>query len=890
LPETRTKQLKQYQGELEQQLQEKTIKLSKLETLLRNTLEDNPNLLTVIDEDFRVILSNWRGHEDIPLEERQRHPRCYEVFMRRKTPCNFCPVLEIFRSDQSKGTPKTSQTDGTKRKIWGYPLFDEEGKVFVVVEYVSDIPCKWVEEALGECKQQHCALFENKHAVMLLIDPESAKIVDANPAACSFYGYTKKILTRKKLTEINTLPERQLFQEMEMVKSGEKHHFHFRHRLADGTIRDVETFCGPVTVRGKVLLYSIVNDITKRKRTEESLRYANRALKALSSCNETLIHATTEEQLLFQICRLIVEVAGYHFAWVGLAESDEAKSVRPAAKYGHEEGYLEKLNVTWADNEKGQGLTGKAIRSGRPSILRNIVEDPSFKPWCDLVLKRGYASTIALPLLVKDRAFGALRIYAQEPNAFGDDEILLLHNLANNLAYGIIALRESAERKQAEAKLRENESRLNHLAYHDTLTSLPNRSLFQDRLEQALAKARRLGRQVALLFLDLDRFKNINDSLNHEMGDQVLREVAKRLKCWARESDTLARMGGDEFAFILEDIRHVSYVGVLARTILDIMPQAITVKNNELYVTSSIGISLFPSDGEDVETLVKCADVAMYRAKEQGRNNYQFYTPDMNARACEFLLLESSLRKALEQEQLILHYQPQFDLVTGRLIGMEALVRWQQPGQDLIPPADFIPLAEESGLIVPMGEWVLHTACAQNKAWQDSGHPPIRVAVNVSGRQFKQPDFVDMVERVLGKTGLDPKWLELEITESVVMENVGEAIMTLTDLKVRGVHLSIDDFGTGYSALSYLKRFPFSKLKIDRSFVCDVTTDPTDAAIGVSIIALAHSMNLEVIAEGVETEKQLSFLLEKGCEQGQGYFFSPPLPAGEIEGFFKGSS
>lgn len=461
-----------------------------------------------------------------------------------------------------------------------------------------------------------------------------------------------------------------------------------------------------------------------------------------------------------------------------------------------------------------------------------------------------------------------------------------LWNRDGTLQAVIEASRDITERVEAEASLRGNEERLKHLAHHDALTGLPNRLLFQDHLQQAMAKSRRSEQQVALLFLDLDRFKNINDSLGHEAGDTLLKEVAARLKSCVRETDTVARLGGDEFVVILEQFKEVQNVATVAQKILKNLQRTIVLKGTEFHITSSIGIGLYPADAVDVDGLMKCADSAMYGAKKQGRNNYQFYTPDMNARTHEFLLLENDLGSALEQGELFATYQPQVDLNSGKLIGLETLLRWQHPRRGLVSPADFIPLVEETGLIVPIGEWVLQTACAQNKAWQDQGHGPVRIAVNVSGRQFKQPGFVDMVDRVLAETGLDPRWLELEITENVIMENYGDAIMTLTDLKVRGIHLSIDDFGTGYSSLRYLKHFPISKLKIDRSFVQDISSDSDVDAIVSSIIVLGHNMNLEVIAEGIETEAQLRFLRERDCEQGQGYLFSRPLPPQDVEFFF----
>ncbi|PLX84987.1 MAG: hypothetical protein C0617_05915 [Desulfuromonas sp.] len=452
----------------------------------------------------------------------------------------------------------------------------------------------------------------------------------------------------------------------------------------------------------------------------------------------------------------------------------------------------------------------------------------------------------------------------------------------------ILAARVASEieRLDTETMLRINEDHLDYFTRYDSLTGLPNRLSFQNSLEEAMGRAQNLGQKMALMILDLDRFRKINDSLGYEIGDGLLKELASRLKGCIRGGDTVARLGGDEFLIILEDIGEIETIREVAGKILETLKQETTVAGQRLFVTTSIGVSHFPSKGVDAEGLMKCADVALYRAKGRGGDTVQVYNPKMNARAHEMLLLERDLHHALAQDQLVLHYQPQFDLNTGRLIGMEALLRWEHPERGLVSPADFIPLAEETGLIVPIGKWVLQTACRQARAWQESGRPPIRMAVNISARQFKSSGFIDTVEQILAETAFDPRWLELEITESVVMEDVERNIMTLTDLKVRGIHLAIDDFETGYSSLSYLKKFPISHLKIDRSFVRDITTDENDAAIAASVIALAQSMNLEVIAEGVETEDQARYLREKGCGQVQGFLFGRPLPAGEAARFF----
>jgi len=443
----------------------------------------------------------------------------------------------------------------------------------------------------------------------------------------------------------------------------------------------------------------------------------------------------------------------------------------------------------------------------------------------------------------------------------------------------LLVIRDISQRKLAETLLRENEERLFFLAHHDNLTELPNRLLCYDRLRQAIARARRAGQLVGLLFIDLDRFKNINDSLGHEIGDMLLREVAKRFSYWVRETDTVARLGGDEFVIILEEIEDARYAAMVAQKLIGILAQPIVVGGHELYISISIGITLFPSDSNDVDGLMKCADIAMYSAKENGRNNYQFYTTKMNRRTREMLDLEGDLRRGLDREQFMLFFQPQFELATGVLVGMEALLRWQHPVRGVVMPDSFIPLAEDNGLIVPLGEWVIHAACRQGKSWQQRGGAPIRVAVNISPRQFRHGNLPKVVSQALEQSGFDPNSLELEITESMIMGNVESAVRIMEELTDMGVRLAIDDFGTGYSSLGHLKHFPISRLKIDKSFIRDISENANDAAIAAAIIALAHSMSLEVIAEGIETEEHLRLLRELGCEQGQGYLFSRPQPA-----------
>ena len=439
-----------------------------------------------------------------------------------------------------------------------------------------------------------------------------------------------------------------------------------------------------------------------------------------------------------------------------------------------------------------------------------------------------------------------------------------------------VYIRDVSEEKRAQDEIR-------LLAFYDRLTDLPNRTLLQDRLATAILRCKREDQKGAVLFLDLDRFKNINDSLGHETGDLVLKEAAARLQACVRDCDTVARLGGDEFIILVDGFDHVLHLHRVAARILTTLGQEFQNQGFPLSITASIGISLIPSDGDQVEDLLKAADTAMYFSKGKGGNAYHFYHPEMNVRVQGQLFLEGALRKALAHREFSVHYQPQYDLATRRPVGFEALARWVLPDFGEVPPSEFIPLAEETGLIIPLGEWILETACTQAKDWLDQSGRPLRMAVNVSGRQFWQGDLVGTVERVLAATAFPPELLELEITESMLMNDVNKAIQRMTQLAAMGVKLSIDDFGTGYSSLAYLQKFPIHALKIDQSFVRGISRDPDDGAIPAAILALARSMRLEVVAEGIENEDQLGFLIEQGCVVGQGYLFSRPLTAAVVK-------
>jgi diguanylate cyclase (GGDEF)-like protein/PAS domain S-box-containing protein len=424
--------------------------------------------------------------------------------------------------------------------------------------------------------------------------------------------------------------------------------------------------------------------------------------------------------------------------------------------------------------------------------------------------------------------------------------------------------------------------RMSYLAQHDDLTDLPNRTLLNERLTQAMALAHRHRRKLAVLFLDGDRFKHINDSLGHAIGDRLLQSVAQRLLACVRSSDTVSRQGGDEFVILLSEVTRPQDAAVSAAKILLALRTPHRIDQHEVHLTVSIGIVTYPDDGTDAETLVRNADFAMYHAKNSGRNNYQFFKPDMNLRAVERQSLENGLRDAMERQEFVLHYQPKMNLKTGAIIGVEALIRWHHPQRGLVPPAQFIPIAEECGFIVPIGRWVLREACHQARAWQDAGLRPMRIAVNVSAVELRAKDFVSGVRAILTESGLEPRYLELELTETFLMQDSKSTAAVLQALKGMGVQLALDDFGTGYSSLSYLKRFPIDTLKIDRSFVRDLTTDADDASIVSAVISMGRSLHMGVVAEGVETREQLAVLQEQSCPEGQGYYFSRPMVAEEV--------
>ncbi len=522
------------------------------------------------------------------------------------------------------------------------------------------------------------------------------------------------------------------------------------------------------------------------------------------------------------------------------------------------DGTIEYVNAAF---ERTTGYPGSEALGRKPNLLKSGVHGTPFyeRLWSTVLEGETFSD-----VFVNRKKAG--EVYYEEKT------ISPLRDSGGRVTHFISTGRDITERMQAQ-------ERLQHIAHHDALTGLPNRILFLDRLNQALIRAHWQKRVVGVMFLDLDRFKNINDTLGHDTGDALLKAMAARLQGCVREGDSVSRLGGDEFAVLLEDVAHAEDISTIAGKILGAFMLPFAIQGHELFITTSIGISMYPTDGTTPATLLKNADAAMYRAKDLGKNNYQFYSADMSAAAFERLTLESSLRRALEREEFVLHYQPQIDLATGKMIAVEALVRWQHPEFGLLAPTQFISIAEETGAIVQVGEWVARKAMVQVRRWREGGLPGLRIAVNVSSRQFNEPHFVEMIAHLIEETGLPPNALELEITESVIMKNAEKTVARLRALHEMGVRFAIDDFGTGYSSLSYLRRFAIHTLKVDKSFIRDITADSGDVEIVKTIIIMARGLKLAVIAEGVETREQLVFLKSHGCHAVQGYLIARPLPA-----------
>jgi diguanylate cyclase (GGDEF)-like protein/PAS domain S-box-containing protein len=802
-----------------------------------------------------------------------------------------------------------------------------------------------VQKALSESELRFRTLAESAPDAILTADGVGT-LLFANRAAENIFGLSVAALIGQPVTSL--IPDYQPHRPR-AAESGVPWRYPVTGRHASGRDLPLEVSFGELVRDGKRLTTVYVRDLSERERAEEAIRESEERFRRAALMSSDLIHECDRENNRIvwfgDIDRIVGHAAGEFprtfEAWTKLIHPDDhARVMASVARHWETaEPFFEEYRVVRQDGEVLHWHhTGTLLRAadGRPSRQIGTITDVSGRRQIEEALKVSekryrmlfernlagvYRSTLDGRILDCNESFARIFGYSSREEVLQqaawdfylkpeDREAALARLLERqNLTNYELCLRRKdgstvwvlesenltegpdgrlsviegttidiTERKRAEEQVK-------HLAFHDPLTNLPNRLLFNDRLTLAVAQAHRHNQKLAVLFLDLDRFKVINDSLGHSVGDELLRQVAERIQEHVREGDTVARLGGDEFTLLVPGITAEEDSAKIARKICNAVHDPFWIDGRELFVTTSLGVSVYPSDGHDAETLVRNADSAMYRAKEQGRDNYQLYTPAMNAKAIERLSLESRLRQAVANDELELHFQPFIDLRTAEVLGAEALIRWRHPELGLIPPGEFIPIAELSGLIVPIGEWVLRTACAAARKWHQNGFPQMTVSVNLSSRQFQQTDLGSQVTHALEETGLQADKLDLEITESCAMQNAEHSISTLQGLKKQGVRISMDDFGTGYSSLNYLKRFPIDRIKLDQSFVRDLPADKDDAAIAMAVIAMGRSLELVVIAEGVETEEQLRFLSNHNCDQLQGFLLSRPLPPEAFDAF-----
>ncbi len=740
----------------------------------------------------------------------------------------------------------------------GEPLFNGLGEFTGYRGVANDITKrKQHDEELRRFR----AAMDTSADTILLVDCASMRFIDVNATACEMSGHTRQELLAMGPEHLFTISREQIKHAYDELIIGGASTAAAQGRTTlrrkDGSLLPVEVSRRPVASGDGWIIVGIARDISARLAAERALDRHVLQQGLIADFGQKALADAELDELLSQVADGVVRGLGVEFSAV-LELAPDGRSLVLRAGIGWHEGWAGRCIA-----ELGAELPGdRRLAVDVPLIVDDFDADDSSTCF-RLQAQHGVRSSVEVPIRGASGLYGLLNASATEPRQFTQESVNFLTSLANTLATAM--------------DRRSTEQRLTYLAQFDTLTGLANRSLFLDRFAQTLKQAQRNEWMVGVLFIDLDRFKVVNDTLGHGSGDELLVQVGRRLQECVRADDSVGRMGGDEFAFVLSELRRPDDAALVAQKVVSALARPFLLEGQEIYVTASLGIGIYPSDGCDPDTLLRNADTAMYRAKERGRNGYEFYLPQMNEQALERMQLQMQLRGALERQEFVLHFQPKACLATGHISGFEALLRWQHPERGLVPPLQFIHILEETGLIVAVGEWVLRAVCEQLARWQSAGITPRPVAINVSARQFQQGKLDTTIAAILADTGIDAALLELELTESMLMSDPAEVVRMLNAIRSQGLRLSIDDFGTGFSSLAYLKRFPIDTLKIDRSFINDVTTDSADASIAAAIISLAHTLKLKVVAEGVETQAQLEFLHNHGCDDMQGYYFAQPL-------------
>jgi len=699
----------------------------------------------------------------------------------------------------------------------------------------------------------------------------SREILYVSPAADTIFGRTQKEVYESRMLwgePIHPEDRPRMMALWQDAAIGETFEAEYRIVKPGGEVRWIQgrgRFAGDAA--GNVVrIDGISRDITERREHERKLAQLGRVHAVLSGINSAIVRAHGRDELFREACRIAVGAGQFRMAWVGVMDR-ESQQVRPVAWDGEVRGFFDDAPLA-VTGTSGQSLVGQAVRERKPVISNDIQNDPqsSAKKECK---EHGIVSLAVLPLIVGGEAVGVLALYAGESGFFDAEEMKLLVQLAGDIAFALEHIGQ--------------EERLTYLAYYDALTGLPNRALFHDRLTQLLHAAKHARTQVVVATGDINRFRLINDTFGRVAGDALLREFSQRLKATWPEPDHVARISADMFAGALADVRDPGNIAYsIDKTVAAIIEAPFAVEGKELRIATTAGVAVFPTDGEDADTLFRNAEAALEKAKESGEK-YLFYRPEMNSRVAETLLLENKLRQAIKKHQFVLHYQPKVDGKSRRVCGLEALIRWQDPETGLVPPVKFIPILEETGMILEVGQWAIRKALEDSRRWRMKDGSPPRIAVNVSPIQLRQRNFVEAVHRSVEEAGVECCQLDLEITEGLIMRDIEENIPKLSAIRAMGLQIAIDDFGTGYSSLGYLAKLPVNALKIDRSFIITMTSNPQSMTIVSTIISLAHSLGLKVIAEGVDAEEQAQYLRLLSCDEMQGYLFSRPVPPDEVE-------